>query len=167
MDDLVKDFLQESAENLDRLDQEFVQLESDPSNKDLLGSIFRTIHTIKGSCGFLGFTKLEKLAHAGESLLSDMREGAVDLVPETADSLLEMVAAIRKMLQEIGLTSTDGEDDHADLIARLKSFQATKAATPRWRHHASAIRLHSRRTCRAAARRRLCGVLHGCRCPAH
>jgi two-component system, chemotaxis family, sensor kinase CheA len=64
MDELIKDFLQESGENLDRLDQEFVKLEKEPSNLELLKSIFRTIHTIKGTCGFLGFTKLEALTHA-------------------------------------------------------------------------------------------------------
>src|ERR1035437_7769491 len=65
MDDLIKDFLVESNENLDRLDSELVKLESDPSSQELLSSIFRTIHTIKGSCGFLGFGKLEKVAHVG------------------------------------------------------------------------------------------------------
>ena len=80
MDEIVKDFLIESNENLDRLDQELVKLESDPSSKELLASVFRTIHTIKGSCGFLGFSRLEKLAHAGESLLSRLRDG--QLTPE-------------------------------------------------------------------------------------
>ena len=62
MDDLTKEFLQESSENLDRLDQDFVKLESDPGNPELVKSIFRTIHTIKGTCGFLGFTQLESVA---------------------------------------------------------------------------------------------------------
>jgi two-component system, chemotaxis family, sensor kinase CheA len=61
MDEIVKDFLIESNENLDRLDQELVKLEVEPSSKELLASIFRTIHTIKGSCGFLGFANLEKV----------------------------------------------------------------------------------------------------------
>ena len=59
-DDLTKEFLQESSENLDRLDQDFVKLESDPGNPELVKSIFRTIHTIKGTCGFLGFSVLQK-----------------------------------------------------------------------------------------------------------
>ena len=75
MDELVKEFVQEGSENLDRLDQDFVKLESDPENFELLKSIFRAIHTVKGTCGFLGFTKLEALAHAGENLLSQLREG--------------------------------------------------------------------------------------------
>jgi two-component system, chemotaxis family, sensor kinase CheA len=65
MDEIVKDFLIESNENLDRLDQELVKLESEPSSKELLASIFRTIHTIKGSCGFLGFAHLEKVGARG------------------------------------------------------------------------------------------------------
>ena len=66
MDEIVKDFLIESTENLDRLDQDLVKLEDDPSSSELLASVFRTIHTIKGSCGFLGFSKLEKVAHAAK-----------------------------------------------------------------------------------------------------
>src|SRR5579862_3163372 len=136
MDELVKDFLQESTENLDRLDQEFVHLESDPGNSELLGSIFRTIHTIKGSCGFLGFTKLEKLTHAGESLLSQMRAGELVLNPEIADHLLEMVDAVRTLLTEIRNTESEGTRDYPDLVERLKKLLATAqppaplAATP-------------------------------------
>jgi two-component system, chemotaxis family, sensor kinase CheA len=133
MDELVKDFLQESTENLDRLDQEFVHLESDPGNSELLGSIFRTIHTIKGSCGFLGFTKLEKLTHAGESLLSQMRAGELVLNPEIADHLLEMVDAVRALLTEIRNTESEGTRDYLDLVDRLKKLLATAqppAATP-------------------------------------
>jgi two-component system chemotaxis sensor kinase CheA len=129
MDDLVKDFLQESTENLDRLDQEFVQLESDPGNLELLGSIFRTIHTIKGSCGFLGFTKLEKLTHAGENLLSQMRAGELALNQEIADHLLEMVDAVRGVLQEIRTTESEGAEDYLDLIERLKKF-LVKGSSP-------------------------------------
>ena len=67
MDDLIQEFLVESNENLDRLDSELVKLESDPMSAELLASIFRSIHSIKGACGFLGFNKLHTLAHAGES----------------------------------------------------------------------------------------------------
>src|SRR6266705_1087172 len=119
MDDLVRDFLVESGENLDRLDQELVQLESDPSSRDLLSSIFRTIHTIKGSCGFLGFANLEKVAHAGESLLSRLRDGKLLLNAEITSGLLSMVDAVRKMLAEIKTTEQDGKEDYASLIENL------------------------------------------------
>src|SRR3989442_4363601 len=120
MDDLVRDFLVESGENLDRLDQELVQLESDPSSRDLLSSIFRTIHTIKGSCGFLGFARLEKVAHGGENLLSRLRDGKMSLNAEVTSGLLAMVDAVRGMLSEIQSTEPDGENDYAELLANLK-----------------------------------------------
>ena len=123
MDDIVKDFLIESSENLDRLDQELVKLESSPSSRELLASIFRTIHTIKGSCGFLGFARLEKLAHAGENLLSQLRDGKLTLTAETTSGLLSMVDAVRHMLGVIKSTGSDGNDDYAGLIQHLKSLQ--------------------------------------------
>jgi two-component system chemotaxis sensor kinase CheA len=127
MDELVKDFLVESNENLDRLDQELVKLESDPHSKDLLSSIFRTIHTVKGSCGFLGFAKLEKVAHAGENLLAKLREGKLMLTLEITSALLAMVDAVRNMLTEIQSTERDGDADYLDLIANLTELQQVSA----------------------------------------
>ena len=131
MDSLIKDFLVESTENLDRLDQEFVQLEADPKNAQLLDSIFRTIHTIKGSCGFLGFVKLETLSHAGESLLSQMRAGELLLNSAIADVLLQMVDAIREILREIEAAGAEGQQEYGDLVESLKRLQVqTKKAPP-------------------------------------
>src|SRR5205807_10407859 len=124
MDDLVRDFIVESGENLDLLDQELVQLESDPSSRVLLSSIFRTIHTIMGSCGFLGFARLEKVAHAGESLLSLLRDGRLALTEEVTSGLLAMVDAVRRMLSEIQATERDGEDDYPELREELKRLQS-------------------------------------------
>src|SRR5579862_1385305 len=129
MDDIVKDFLIESRENLNRLDQELVKLESDPSSKDLLGSIFRTIHTIKGSCGFLGFARLEKLAHAGENLLSRLRDGKLTLSKEITTGLLATVDAVRQMLNSIQESGQDGTEDHAALIEQLAAL-ATAPPVP-------------------------------------
>ena len=123
MDDIVKDFLIESGENLDRLDQELVQFEADPQSKELVASIFRTIHTIKGSCGFLGFTRLEKVAHAGESLLSRLRDAELSLTAEVTSGLLAMVDAVRHMLSEIQSTGQDGENDYPELLLVLKQLQ--------------------------------------------
>lgn len=109
MDDIVKDSLIESKDNLDRLDQELVKLETDPTSTDLLGSIFRTIHTIKGTCGFLGFSHLEKVAHAGENLLSKLRDKKLQLNAEITSGLLAMVDAVRHMLGVIEATEHDGE----------------------------------------------------------
>jgi two-component system chemotaxis sensor kinase CheA len=123
MDDLIKEFLVESNGNLDRLDSELVKLETDPSSQELLSSIFRTIHTIKGSCGFLGFGKLEKVAHVGESLLSRLREGKLSLSPEFTSGLLAMVDAIRAMLGKIQTTEQDGNETYPELIESLNKLQ--------------------------------------------
>jgi two-component system chemotaxis sensor kinase CheA len=124
MDELVKEFLSESTENLDRLDQELVKLEGEPSSKELLASVFRTIHTIKGSCGFLGFARLEKLTHAGENLLSRLRDGELALNEEITSALLAMVDAVRCMLATIQASGEDGEENYAALIERLAHLQA-------------------------------------------
>jgi two-component system chemotaxis sensor kinase CheA len=123
MDDLIKEFLIESNENLDRLDSELVKLETDPSSQELLSSIFRTIHTIKGSCGFLGFSNLERIAHAGESLLSRLRDGKLSLTQEFTTGLLAMVDAIRTMLGEIQSTKQDGNETYAELTESLNRLQ--------------------------------------------
>src|ERR1700687_5946024 len=128
MDEIVKDFLIESNENLDRLDQELVKLESEPSSKELLASIFRTIHTIKGSCGFLGFANLEKVAHAGESLLLILRGGKLALTEEVTSGLLAMVDAVRCMLGEIQASEHDGENDYPELRDQLKHLQTGESA---------------------------------------
>jgi two-component system chemotaxis sensor kinase CheA len=128
MDEIVKDFLIESNENLDRLDQELVKLEVEPSSKELLASIFRTIHTIKGSCGFLGFANLEKVAHAGESLLSLLRDGKLALTEDVTSGLLAMVDAVRCMLGEIQVSEHDGENDYPELREQLKQLQSGESA---------------------------------------
>ena len=128
MDEIVKDFLIESNENLDRLDQELVKLESEPSSKELLASIFRTIHTIKGSCGFLGFARLEKLTHAGESLLSQLRDGMLTLNADVTTALLAMVDAVRQMLRAIQVSGKDGEEGYAPLVELLASLQIAEPA---------------------------------------
>ena len=123
MDDLIQEFLVESNENLDRYDSELVKLESEPDSQPLLSSIFRSIHSIKGACGFLGFQKLEKLAHAGENLLSKLRDGQIKLTAEIGSALLEAGDGIRKMLASIGSTGNDGEEEFPELIVRLKALQ--------------------------------------------
>jgi two-component system, chemotaxis family, sensor kinase CheA len=122
-DDIVREFLVESNENLDSLDRELVLLEKDPLNKDTLSSVFRTIHTIKGTCGFLGFSKLESVAHAGENLLSKLRDATLALSPQITTALLQMVDAIRQMLDSIDSTGAEGERDDAALVELLTALQ--------------------------------------------
>src|SRR5580692_6363496 len=122
--DIVQDFLVESYENLDRLDRDLVGLEKNPQDREALAGVFRTIHTIKGTCGFLGFDKLEKIAHVGENLLTRLRDGQLTLNPEITTALLGMVDAVRQMLKEIGSTGQDGDADYPELRETLTRLQA-------------------------------------------
>ncbi|MER2529421.1 MAG: chemotaxis protein CheA [Candidatus Competibacter denitrificans] len=123
MDDILKEFLTESLEGLDQLDTKFVLLEQNPEDRDTLASIFRTVHTIKGTCGFLGFGHLEKLTHAGENLLSLLRDGKLQFSREIASALLNMLDAVRTMLGEVERTGGDGEEAYADLIETLNRLK--------------------------------------------
>jgi two-component system, chemotaxis family, sensor kinase CheA len=125
---IVKDFLVESYENLDRLDRELVALEKNPDDRDALASVFRTIHTIKGTCGFLGFNKLEKVAHVGENLLTRLRDRQLTLTPEITTALLTMVDAVRQMLSQIETAGQEGERDDSVLIATLTRLQQPPGA---------------------------------------
>ena len=132
--DVIREFLIESHENLARLDQEFVELEKHPKDAALLSSIFRTIHTIKGCCGFLGYSKLEKITHEGESILSELRDGRRDFTPSLASLILETVDAIRNILSCVEATGDEGADSFEELTERLKAVarqgQTTAPAVP-------------------------------------
>jgi two-component system chemotaxis sensor kinase CheA len=122
-DEIVREFLVEGNENLDTLDRELVQLEKDPQNRATLASVFRTIHTIKGTCGFLGFTKLEAVAHVGENLLSRLRDLELLLNPDITTALLRMVDAVRQMMQSIEAIGNEGERNDEELIKMLTRVQ--------------------------------------------
>src|ERR1700739_3038244 len=127
-DEIVNGFLTESYENLDRLDRDLVGVEKNPEDREALAGVFRTIHTIKGTCGFLGFNKLEKVAHVGENLLTRLRDGQLTLTPEITTALLGMVDAIRQMLKEIESTGSDGAVASPELGETLTQLQ--KSAAP-------------------------------------
>ena len=129
--EIIKDFLVESYENLDRLDRDLVELEKNPQDRNALAGVFRTIHTIKGTCGFLGFPKLEKVAHVGENLLSRLRDGHLVLNPEITTALLGMVDAVRQMLKEIETTGADGNVDYVELREKLTRLQDPIANKPK------------------------------------
>src|ERR687885_1361548 len=116
LDEIVAEFLVESHENLDQLDRDLLALEQDPGSRELLAGVFRTIHTIKGTSGFLAFHRLEELTHAGENLLSRLRDGRIALTDARSTALLQMVDAIRGLLAEIEATGSEGEADDAELI---------------------------------------------------
>ncbi|GLW33925.1 ATPase [Actinoplanes regularis] len=111
----------ESHENLDQIDRDLVSLEQEPDSRDLISRIFRAIHTIKGTSGFLAFSRLEKLAHAGESLLSRLRDGVQPVTPETITVLLLCIDGVRSLLASIEEKGTEDEVDVDSMIVRIKA----------------------------------------------
>ena len=122
LDRVLRDFVMESQENLERLDHEFVALEQDPSNADLLGDIFRIIHTIKGSAGFLSLVNLEQVSHHAEDVLSKLREGALRLNSDITTVLLSAVDTIKSILLAIEKTGLEGEHQIEPVLTALKSI---------------------------------------------
>lgn len=120
MDEIVREFLVESYENLDQLDQDLVALEETPDSRELLRGVFRTIHTIKGTCGFLAFGRLERVTHAGESLLSELRDGRRAMDQPTTDVLLHMVDTVREILASIEASGTEGDIDVDRVIEQIR-----------------------------------------------
>ena len=108
MDDLLREFLTETNESLDVVDVELVRFEQEPNNAEILGNIFRLVHTIKGTCGFLGLPRLEALAHAAETLMGKFRDGmpvtgeAVTLVLSTIDRIKEILGRARSRSARAG-----------------------------------------------------------------
>lgn len=129
MDEIVKEFLVESNEGLDQLDRDLVALEKDPTEKERLASIFRAIHTVKGTSGVLGFPKIEAVAHVGENLLSRMRDGKLRLSAEITSGLLAMVDALREMLASIEATGAEGEREIQATVERLAKLLEEKQET--------------------------------------
>jgi len=121
MDEIVHEFVVESYENLDQLDQDLVALEGKPGSRELLSRIFRTIHTIKGTCGFLAFGRLESLAHAGESLLSELRDGRRVINQPTTDVLLRMVDTVREILASIETCGAEGDIGVEAVIEQIRA----------------------------------------------
>jgi len=128
MDDLLREFLTETNESLDVADVELVKFEQDPNNAQILNNIFRLVHTIKGTCGFIGLSRLAALAHAAETLMDKFREGrpvtteAVGLVLNTIDRIKGLMAE----LEESEGREPEGSD--ADLIGQLEVLAATEPA---------------------------------------
>ena len=120
-DEEIREFLIESNENLALLDQQLVELEQDPRNRDLMSSVFRTIHSIKGTCGFFGFDVLGSVTHLTESILVQLRDGLRELTPDLISLILEAVDAVKLLLQRIESTGAEGEDETEALRERLES----------------------------------------------
>ncbi len=130
MDDLLQEFLTETTESMDTLDVELVRLEQNPNDPALLGNIFRLVHTIKGTCGFLGLPRLELVAHAGENVLGKVRDGVLTVTPDAVSLVLESLDRIKELLAALESTEQEPEGDDSDLIARLNAFAEGAAAKP-------------------------------------
>ncbi|MCL2465775.1 MAG: chemotaxis protein CheA [Micrococcales bacterium] len=122
--EIVREFLVESYENLDQLDRDLVALESEPGSRALLSSIFRTVHTIKGTSGFLGMNRLERVTHVGESLLVELRDGHRLMDQATTDVLLSLTDTVRAILASVESTGEEGDADIETVIAAVEAIQA-------------------------------------------
>ncbi len=108
MDEIIDEFVVESEESLESLDQMFVALEKDPGNTELINEIFRCAHTIKGAAGFLGFTKLVEIAHVTEDVLNKLRKGDLVVTEDIMDAVLKAMDIIKEMLSNIKTKRDEG-----------------------------------------------------------
>ncbi len=119
MDELLKDFLTETAEQIEAVGTQLVSLERDPSDASMIASIFRLVHTIKGTCGFLGLTRLGQLAHAAETLIGRIRDGATP-TPDAVTVILAAIDRIKIVLAELERTAQEPDGDDSDLVQALE-----------------------------------------------
>jgi two-component system chemotaxis sensor kinase CheA len=126
MDDLLSEFLTETNENLAVLDVELVKLEQNPNDPGLLSNIFRLVHTIKGTCGFLGLPRLESVAHAGENVLGKFRDGELHVSPYAVSLILESLDTIKGILSVLEATEAEPPGGDQDLIDRLNAMAEGK-----------------------------------------
>jgi len=129
MDDLLTEFLTETSESLAVIDVELVKFEQDPNDAAILGNIFRLVHTIKGTCGFLGLPRLESVAHAGENVLGKFRDGELEVTPEAVTLILRCIDTIRDLLGTLEETGEEPEGKDTDLIAELNAMAEGKTPT--------------------------------------
>src|ERR1700716_4146919 len=119
MDDLLRGFLTETSESLDTVDNQLVRFEQEPNNAKILDNIFRLVHTIKGTCGFLGLPRLEALAHAAETLMGQFRDG----MPVTGDAvtlILSTIDRLKEILDELEGSQQEPQGTDGDLIEELE-----------------------------------------------
>src|SRR6202789_1042834 len=133
MDDLLREFLTETGESLDTVDNQLVRFEQEPNNAKILDNIFRLVHTIKGTCGFLGLPRLEALAHAGETLMGKFRDG-MPVTAEAVTLILGSIDRIKEILGGLEATEAEPEGNDQDLIVQLhqmveRGMAAMQAAT--------------------------------------
>ena len=128
MDEFIQEFLVEGSELLDQLDRDFVELEKDPTSKELIARIFRAIHTLKGTGGTIGLKKMESVNHVGENILSRLREGKLSLTAEIISALLAMIDVNRQLFSSIESTGQEGDIDLSEMIRSLNEILNGRAA---------------------------------------
>src|SRR3546814_2791314 len=127
MDDLLGEFLTETAEGLAELDTDLVRLEQNPNDPKLLGGIFRMVHTIKGTCGFLDLPRLGRLGHAAEDVLGKYRDGELPVTPASVTLILRTLDRFKTILGGLEQTGQEPDGDDAALIAELNRTAAGHA----------------------------------------
>ena len=127
MDDLLQEFLAETAESLAVLDVELVRFERETSDATILSNIFRLMHTIKGTCGFLGLPRLGSVAHAGENILGKFRDGELEVTPEAVTLILKAIDRIRALLAEMEASGAEPAGSDAELIGEINALASGTA----------------------------------------
>ena len=130
MDDLLVDFLTETREGLQSLDGALLQLERNPGDRQVLSEVFRTVHTIKGTCGFLGLSRLEGVAHAAENVLGLWRDGTLAVTGAGVSAILAAVDRIRAIVEGLEATGGEPEGDDAPLKSALEATAKGEAPAP-------------------------------------
>lgn len=122
MDDLIGEFITETSESLQLLDSELVKLEHEPNNEKILGNIFRLVHTIKGTCGFLGLPRLEAVAHAGENVLGKIRDKVITVSPDAISLILKCIDSIKHIIEYLSNRGEEPAGNDQELIHKLNDF---------------------------------------------
>ena len=129
MDDLLSEFLTETFESIEVVDVELVELEKDPNNKSVLDNIFRLVHTIKGTCGFLGLPRLEAVAHSGENVLGKFRDGEMEVTPDAVTLILSALDRIKEILDGLEQTQEEPAGDDSEIINQLNAMAEGKTVS--------------------------------------
>ena len=130
MDDLIVEFLTETNESLAALDLDMVKLEQNPNDKELISSIFRLMHTIKGTCGFLGLPRLETVAHRAENVMGRFRDGDLKVTPDYVTLIFESFDRIKYIVGELEATGAEPAGDDSALIEKLDAVYEGRDGNP-------------------------------------
>ena len=126
MDELLRDFIIETNQHLEEAATQLVLFERDPTDASLIAKIFRLVHTIKGTCSFLGLTRLQHIAHAGETMIGELRNGAAP-TQSSVTVVLAAIDRIKQIVEEVERTGLEPEGDDADMIKELDAQAAVLA----------------------------------------